>query len=155
MYLPAPLRHAATRKEPDGPRISCQPLSEKGLPVPVELNDRVTYQAVSLFRLQKIIKKHLIPVGIRCFFWLRGQDLNLRPSGYEPDELPAAPPRDNFCCLYSIAYFQSNCKTFFHFSDLFLILPPFISICPIPFFMRHCLKNFRQCLLCLLFLMVY
>ena len=24
---------------------------------------------------------------------LRGQDLNLRPSGYEPDELPTAPPR--------------------------------------------------------------
>ena len=33
-------------------------------------------------------------------FWLRGPDLNQRPSGYEPDELPAAPPRDiQFYCI--------------------------------------------------------
>ena len=33
-------------------------------------------------------KKPLKIKGLVRNSWLRGQDLNLRPSGYEPDELP-------------------------------------------------------------------
>ncbi len=43
---------------------------------------------------RKNLHYHVDIVGI---FWLRGQDSNLRPSGYEPDELPdCSTPRQKF-----------------------------------------------------------
>lgn len=32
--------------------------------------------------------------------WLRGQDLNLRPSGYEPDELPGCSTPRQLICVF-------------------------------------------------------
>ena len=53
-------------------------------------------------------------------YLLRGQDSNLRPLGYEPNELPTAPPRDiELKCKGKKIYYESkNILKFYHFSLL-------------------------------------
>jgi hypothetical protein len=52
--------------------------------------DFLRFQAVSLNGI-------LLNIGPR-YWWLRGLDLNQRPSGYEPDELPGcSTPRHQEC----------------------------------------------------------
>ncbi len=44
-------------------------------------------------------------VSFYVFQWLREPDLNRRPSGYEPDELPGCSiPRLKYVYLFSVAY---------------------------------------------------
>ena len=57
-------------------------------------------------RLPVGIKKGLCRLAEPLFvlFWLRGLDLNQRPSGYEPDELPdCSTPRYRMCVFWMVS----------------------------------------------------
>ena len=69
-------------------------------------------------------KRH--PTGCLFSFWLRGKDSNLRPPGYEPDELPLLYPA--ICvrsreCLNSILYLYEKIKSFFRNLRIFFREP--------------------------------
>ena len=66
----------STRHQTAAKRWNYEPTQKKGKE---PLSPRVHY---------RLSERKTLGITKRFACWLRGQDLNLRPSGYEPDELP-------------------------------------------------------------------
>src|SRR5690606_28008872 len=92
---PPPTEPPGCARNPRNPPApSCQPPSIRKDKRIINLaatpvSGGVQIGALRLGRLGAGNKKRRQAVALAAFcVWLRGQDLNLRPSGYEPDELP-------------------------------------------------------------------
>ena len=69
------------------PKVSAQQLLVAS-PNPLQDQNRLTRLPAPTSIGCNFLKSDIRPLQCEGGDWLRGQDLNLRPSGYEPDELP-------------------------------------------------------------------
>gem|GEM_PF-2936145 len=96
---------------------SIGPSKKRPSPPIIPQSDRLLFLALPICYLSyfyRFCKFHENP----CFSWLRGLDLNQRPSGYEPDELPGcSTPRKSHnlkfylkSCVRLLSFFSVLCK---------------------------------------------